>query len=326
MQKALTEALQRYFTGWHLACIKCLSGMIIGLIKAETVNLTRVARNFPGAASVSSHYRRLQRFMAKIDFDQVQVARLVMHLFGGTGKVYLSMDRTNWCFGKANVNFLVLALVHDGIAIPLFWSLLDKKGNSDKEERQALISQFLDTFGHERIARLFGDREFIGKDWFIWLKVKKVPFVLRIKENMHIGCIPGKTKTGNQEIRSLKPGEQLVLKQERTIGHPKENLRLFVAAMRIDDDESLIVVTDQNPETAIDDYAKRWEIETLFGCLKSRGFNMEDTHLTKPERLSSLMAILTIALAWCLRIGEIKTQKKKSWSKNTVANPNPSFA
>ncbi len=28
------------------------------------------------------------------------------------------------------------------------------------------------------------------------------------------------------------------------------------------------------------DYALRWEIETLFSCLKGRGFNLENTRLT----------------------------------------------
>ncbi len=41
----------------------------------------------------------------------------------------------------------------------------------------------------------------------------------------------------------------------------------------------------------IDDYAQRWGIETLFGIFKSRGFNLEDTHLIDSERLSRLFAL-----------------------------------
>jgi len=35
----------------------------------------------------------------------------------------------------------------------------------------------------------------------------------------------------------------------------------------------------------MDDYKRRWEIEVLFQCLKSRGFNFEETHLKDEERL-----------------------------------------
>lgn len=44
--------------------------------------------------------------------------------------------------------------------------------------------------------------------------------------------------------------------------------------------------------------------ETLFGCLKSRGFQREDTPLSDPVRLSKLLAVLALAFAWAPRTGE----------------------
>ena len=43
----------------------------------------------------------------------------------------------------------------------------------------------------------------------------------------------------------------------------------------------LIVVSSQRPDMMIEDYYQRWHIETLFGCLKSRGFDLEATHMTE---------------------------------------------
>lgn len=57
------------------------------------------------------------------------------------------------------------------------------------------------------------------------------------------------------------------------------------------------------PYTATDDYAKRWAIETLFGCFKSHVFCLEVTHLQDSERLSKLIALLTLALCWCFSSG-----------------------
>jgi len=74
--------------------------------------------------------------------------------------------------------------------------------------------------------------------------------------------------------------------------------------MRLLDGDYLILVTPEFNSKSIEDYAKRWEIETLFGCLKTRGYNFEDTHLTKPERIDKLLAILAIAFAWAHIIGE----------------------
>jgi hypothetical protein len=42
----------------------------------------------------------------------------------------LAMDRTNWKFGKTDINVLVLAVVYQGVAFPLMFKMLPKFGNS----------------------------------------------------------------------------------------------------------------------------------------------------------------------------------------------------
>ncbi|ENW83839.1 hypothetical protein F908_00738 [Acinetobacter sp. NIPH 284] len=58
--------------------------------------------------------------------------------------------------------------------------------------------------------------------------------------------------------------------------------------------------------SAIRDYALRWEIETLFSCLKGRGFNLENTRLTDPRR------VLAIGFCWCYLTGEWQHDQKKA--------------
>jgi hypothetical protein len=71
--------------------------------------------------------------------------------------------------GCVAINFLVLSVVHQGTAFPLFWTLLPKKGNSNTKEHIQLIDQFLGVFGSHKIKYLTGDREFIGQQWFTYL-------------------------------------------------------------------------------------------------------------------------------------------------------------
>ena len=80
--------------------------------------------------------------------------------------------------------------------------------------------------------------------------------------------------------------------------------------MRLSDGELLIVATDSEPENSIKRYATRWEIETLFGCLKGRGFNFEDTHITSAERIKKLFVLLAIAFAWAHKTGEWRNELK----------------
>ena len=60
----------------------------------------------------------------------------------------------------------------------------------------------------------------------------------------------------------------------------------------------------------IDAYQRRWEIETLFGCLKSKGFCLEETHLVKERRLEKLFFILTLAFIWAYQAGIFRAVDK----------------
>ncbi len=75
------------------------------------------------------------------------------------------MDRTSFQVGKKNVNFLTLALVYKGVAIPLMWTCLDKQGNSNTKERIAFFKRFFEVIFRSQIACLLADREFIGEAW-----------------------------------------------------------------------------------------------------------------------------------------------------------------
>ena len=65
--------------------------------------------------------------------------------------------------------------------------------------------------------------------------------------------------------------------------------------------EWMVIATNQVPKNAISIYLRRWEIETLFSCLKERGFNFEDTRITNLERVEKLMGVLAMATPGFIR-------------------------
>ncbi len=285
---------------WHGARITFVSQFLVALIRVRTVNLTEIATAFCGEARPDSHYRRIQRFLKDFPLTRAEVSAAVVKWLPLGDKWLLCLDRTNWKFGALNINILVLAVAYQGVAIPLLWVFLDKQGNSNALERIALLKHFLVAFGHERIQCLTADREFIGTDWIKFLKRQRIRFRIRIRRN-HLVSNPSATgeMAAFRFFRNLPIGEARLLPRPRRVW----GMRVFVVGMRLKND-SLILITNEAPETALEDYARRWEIETLFGCLKSRGFKFEETHLTKPERISQLLGVLTLALCWCLRVGE----------------------
>lgn len=63
----------------------------------------------------------------------------------------------------------MLSLCYEGIAIPLFWTLLKKAGSTTAQEQIDLISRFINLFGKEAIQGLLGDREFPNNALVEWL-------------------------------------------------------------------------------------------------------------------------------------------------------------
>jgi hypothetical protein len=71
----LTEILKLHCADWHLARIKCLASLILGVFKVKTVHLTEIATTFPGRAEIESNYRRLQRFFQHVECNATLIAQ-----------------------------------------------------------------------------------------------------------------------------------------------------------------------------------------------------------------------------------------------------------
>ena len=104
----------------------------------------------------------------------------------------------------------------------------------------------------------------------------------------------------------LQPGQTKILRHQRCLW----GYWLYIAALRLDDGSLLVVATQTAPTSAITDYAKRWGIETVKGIFKTRGFCLASTHLKDSERLSKLLALLSLALCWVILTGEWLHQLK----------------
>jgi hypothetical protein len=304
---------------WHGARLSFLALFLISLFRVKTVNLVDLSVGFKGKAKSESNYKRLQRFLREFDLDYYTIAKLVIEMMEIPEPWVLSLDRTEWQFGQKVFNILTLGIVHEGVAFPLLWWMLDKKGNSNTTERIDLLKEFVGLFCEHQIDYLSADREFLGHDWLKYLLSQPMmSFRIRIRETELLS--DGEHQLSTRIVFShLKIGQRLLLRKKRILwGH-----QVYIGALRLQDNSLLTIIAPNYCHTIIDDYAQRWGIETLFGIFKSRGFNLEDTHLVDSERLSRLFALLTIALCWAYRTGEwlsnnkpilIKTHGRKAQS------------
>ncbi|MFQ5563802.1 MAG: transposase [Parvularculaceae bacterium] len=85
-------------------------------------------------------------------------------------------------------------------------------------------------------------------------------------------------------------------------------LRVRIVIMRLKTGELLALATNGRPKPALARYRARWKIETLFGNLKTRGFDLEATHIADPGKLETLLVVMTIAATFAAKTGAAANQ------------------
>lgn len=301
----LIDSLVQIFKNeMNLARIKFFGLLITALCKVQTVNFEKLASAFDSDVNVDSSLRRIQRFMSQYVLDTDIIARFIFMLLPHKPPYRLVMDRTNWKFGSANINILVIAIVYEGVAFPILFKMMPKRGNSSTSERIELMERYINLFGIESIDCLLADREFIGEHWISFLNANHIRYHIRIRENFWVYIPRNKHRV---KASWLFNG----LKVNQYQFYPKivyvNNQLCYLSASRVKnkkgEPEMQIIVSFNKPEQANSLYKERWQIETAFKALKSSGFNIEDTHLTEIDRINKLFAMVIVAFTWAYKAG-----------------------
>lgn len=288
----------------NLARIKFFGLFICALCKVQTVCFEKLAVSFETQSSSDSSLRRIQRFMADYLLDTNLIARLVFALLPHEPPYRLSLDRTNWKFGSTDINILALAIVYQGVAFPLLFTMMPKFGNSSTNERIEIIQRYINLFGIDTIDCLLADREFVGEHWLGYLNFKHIRYHIRIRENFWV-TIP---KNGHRVKASWLFSNLRINQYSFYSGIVNINGQLcYLSGSKIKNKKGVpelqIIVSFNKPDQAQSLYKERWQIETAFRALKTSGFNIEQTHLTDMERIAKLLALVMVAFVWAYKAG-----------------------
>lgn len=329
MQSVFSKALSRAISN-HIELSETrretLGWLALLVMQQGSICLWRLAAYVTTSATTDSVRRRFYRFFQHVKIDGTMAARVVVDILGLAGKAWvLAIDRTNWDFGKTTINILMISVVWNGMGIPLMWCLLPKAGNSNTSTRTDLLDRLQETFPDLKIASIMGDREFIGDKWMAYLKRNKIPFIMRLRENQFVTRKGYKSWTVAEIAQSLRCKRRIIINGPCRLGaNPGEdNIWVRIVIMRLPTGELLTLACSGNPRRALKNYRRRWTIETMFGNFKTKGFNMEDTHITDPDKLSTLLAVLALAVALSVKTGvalaqlnpiPLKKHGRRAWS------------
>jgi hypothetical protein len=162
--------------------------ILINLVQnSQTVRLEELARRFPVPIQLRSRIKKIQRFLS---LSQFNIKTLWFPILSNwitrewkIGEIiYVVIDRSQW----RAINLLVVSIVYEHRAIPVYFSLLPKKGNSNLSQQKQVLLPALKLLKDYKIIVL-GDREFCGVELAKWLsQEQKVYLSLRLKKNEYV--------------------------------------------------------------------------------------------------------------------------------------------
>ncbi|BAZ33663.1 transposase (plasmid) [Cylindrospermum sp. NIES-4074] len=264
----------------------------------KEVSLEKIANALPVPILFESRRKKIQRFLS-LPILNIQrtwfpiIENWLTQNFPENQRIYLVIDRTKW----QRKNLMMISLIYDKRAIPIYWEFLPRLGNSNFEEQSKIFSQVLLLFNKYQTVVL-GDREFCSVKLANWLREQKVQFCLRLKKSEFI--------QNEDEIwqsldsLGLEPGVSLFLRNIKVTKSQKmQGFNLAAKWKRTlkgwSTEEGWFILTNLTDLTsAINAYKKRFDIEEMFRDFKSGGYKLEDTNVDG-NRLISLILIISFA-------------------------------
>ncbi|XLE21039.1 IS4 family transposase (plasmid) [Deinococcus radiomollis] len=288
----LCHLLKERYPSLRIDTLQRVADVVCALIEKQTTNQKKLANGLPGTGSAEAKRKRLARCLQDEQLDACWLPVLISLL--PKGKQVLTMDRTNWDHGQTPLNLLVLGVVLEGFTLPLVWVALPHAGCSDSPTRERLIARLLKSLPAKRWKALVADREFIGQDWFTFLRKRGIRRVIRIRADTVV-----------DELRTDIWFETVQTGQLRCLfekGWVYGSL-MQVVATRDADGDLVVLATDVSVWETWQVYGLRWTIECTFSSMKTRGFDLERSAMTIAERLERLFGLVTLAWVCCLRVG-----------------------
>jgi len=272
-----------------------LCSLVEGLIKSRSVLFSELADKIDSVAKTESIERRIQDFFQKVEFDYKQLGKLLLG-FVHHDKVLLSIDRTEWDFGKSQINILCAVVSIGKMAVPIYFEMLENNsGNSNADDRIDLLKSLIELIGKERIELVVMDREFIGFKWLSWLKSQQLSFCVRVPKHHKILFGDGNWL----KVKELMIGRTSYKAMHVVVDQVVVNLSVSYAK----DGDLLYLIGTTTPNQLAKWYKKRWTIEVFFQALKGRGFNLEQSCLKCIDKYKKLFAVVCLAYTICWATG-----------------------
>jgi hypothetical protein len=279
-----------------------LAALICGLAGAKQAHLPAIADHAPSnGASQESVIKRFSRWLQH-DLHTLEgwflpVAQQLLTTLA-TQPLQLVMDGS--VVGRGCIT-LMLSVVYHGRALPLCWVVVrGKKGHFPESVHQELLSQVCEIMPQDARVYFLGDGEFDGTKLQADLRHSTWCYVCRTARTLLVSAYGVSFQVG-----AIDPerGEALAVTPGWITAEHYGPVSILAVWEEAYEEPIYLLTNMEDLDAAVELYKLRPHIETFFSDQKSRGFNIDKSHLSDPARLSRLLIASCLAYVWLVYLG-----------------------
>ena len=287
--------------------LETLASLITGIILSKSCQLPKIASKVPGAVHPDSREKQMSRWVQNdhitfglyfLPFVQPLLERLA-----AVRPLVLVMDGSVVARGCVT---LMVSVLYARRAIPIGWLVVEgAKGHFPAETHVALLRAVKGWVPETATVIFLGDGEFDSPELQAEANGYGWQYVCRTAKNIQVGVDDAWSSLADLNVqrgqREFRKGALFT----KTAYGPV----MVIAWWKAQYTEPIYLVSNMTSvQRACDWYRKRAHIETFFSDQKSRGFQLDRSHLSEPDRVQRLMLAACLAYLWVIYLGTVAHQ------------------
>lgn len=293
---------QKILNGHQLRHLNTLVAMICGIIQGKNCQFANIALKIPTQTAVESKIKKMTRLMQHNSIDAelffLPFIQPLLTSLANKGLITLAIDGSET--GRKCMTLMV-SIIYQKRAIPIAWlTVKGNKGHLPESVHLKLLSKVIEIMPVGAQVVFLGDGEFDGIELQRAISQVGWQYVLRTAKNTIIH--DDDDEFSLKEI-GLVPGGMIELPE---VGFTRKDYGpvTAVAWWGKEYEEPIYLVTNiECTAEACDLYRRRFRIETFFSDQKSRGFNLQKSHLSSPKRIERFLIAACLAYIWMIYLG-----------------------
>ena len=305
IRDALTQGYPGQPNGHVTRHLTTLAALINGIVGSKKSQLPHIATQVPDGRKPESRVKRFARWLDNerileemyfLPYADLLLTQLALET------LVLVMDGR--VVGRG-CTALMLHVLSQGRALPLAWRVRQgPKGHCPEALHSAMVELIRTVIPAGAKVVLLGDGEFDGTALQATLNEAGWSYVCRTALST-TATWEGTTFRLDTLGACSKPGTLIALQAGQLTRDAYGPVMLLCCWAKGYQEPLYLVSNMASAEEACRYYQKRFRIETFFSDQKSRGFPIQKSHISDPQRLSRLLIAACLAYIWVIYLGSV---------------------